>query len=1125
VVSELDSNPRIRTLAVAVEVCGEMDFEEPLSMMMEIDTGAEINLVTYHAVPMLELHGAIVSSMSETEIGWVRGATDARFMVTSYLVMDVKIAGTEDVTTLEFLVAPEHIVLEHIVIGWPSTVAWGILPRIHDIMSIQLNLGLTPSEGNTEGNISFDDVDASTIETDDFLWTEETPILGDEGPIIGYGLSDCQRAAIAVLVMRHKRVFNSEIVKGGADVEPMRVSMRTDWDPSRLLPRRHYAPAVMAAMTQELQGQIDRGVVEECSARSGSPIHMVKKESSTSGYRFCVDYSEINKSVISTPYPLPTVQTVLDSAAQAKFFAKFDLRSGYWQFPVDPDSRDILAFQFQEKVFRYTVAAMGFVDSSFHVQRVMNDLFSRHIGLGVFVYLDDIFVYAVTFDEFYLLVEETLATLDTHNLRCKGEKCEIGMEEVTVLGHIISKDGVRMSDERIAAVQNIPFPRSARELRRFLGCVNYMRRHIPDLSTITRPLSAELNNPIAAWPMASMNEAFTRTQAAVAAQLSLAHLDYSKPIVVAADASTLGVGASISNQYIDELGELIERVVAVASHAFTGAETRWKTIEQECFALVWAVLYWRVVLWGHPFILKTDHKNLTYIHKGTSSKVVRWSLVLQSFNIALEHTPGEDQEVADALSRAPLPSPHHDLASIPVFNVRTDDYSESSSVRRYGAMRVVSEDPRRMELFLACHNSTQGHHGIHRTVAEIRALDYEWPRMTRDVTGWIAECAQCQKVRGGDADVVTVPSPIGSYCIFEELSVDFIGPLPRDEVGNSYILNAVCGTTRYCELFAVEAPTAVIAAHCLLSVVSRYGCFRRIRSDRGSHFVNEIIEEFLRLFEIQSVLTLAQRPQANALVERNGGEVMRHLRAIVLDKVIRPLWSVVLPLVMRIINRSYKPSVGCTPHRLMYLSPTDLDRGMITPFRESEPITGISTDLVKSLEASHEALLDATSEFIRVEQERVARRYEEAVVTTFEVGSMVLVKYLNRPPDKLHCRWGGPFEVVSKVGNNVVIRDLTNDARHEYDASRLKPFLVAPNVDPKAIAAADLGEVDVDVVLDHRGNARQRAQLEFLVRWTDGDETWELWEGVKKLAEVDEYIRAHPGAKLNPLLGKRSTGK
>jgi transposase InsO family protein len=123
-------------------------------------------------------------------------------------------------------------------------------------------------------------------------------------------------------------------------------------------------------------------------------------------------------------------------------------------------------------------------------------------------------------------------------------------------------------------------------------------------------------------------------------------------------------------------------------------------------------------------------------------------------------------------------------------------------------------------------------------------------------------------------EVVTIPSPIASFQIFEELGIDFIGPLTRDVVGNSYIFNAVCSTTHYCELFAVEAPTAVIAAHCLLSVVARYGCFRQIRSDRGTHFVNEVIVEFLRLFEIQHVLTLAERPQANAIVERNGGEVM-----------------------------------------------------------------------------------------------------------------------------------------------------------------------------------------------------------------------------------------------------------
>ena len=350
--------------------------------------------------------------------------------------------------------------------------------------------------------------------------------------------------------------------------------------------------------------------------------------------------------------------------------------------------------------------------------------------------------------------------------------------------------------------------------------------------------------------------------------------------------------------------------------------------------------------------------------------------------------------------------------------------------------------------------------------------------------------------------------------------MDFIGPLPKDEVGNTYILNCVCSTTRYCELFPVEAATGVIAAHCLLSVVARYGCFRAVRSDRGSHFVNEVVEEFLRLFEIQAVLTLAHRPQANAIVERNGGEVMRHLRALLLDKVLRGLWSVLLPLVMRIINRSYKQSIGTTPHRAIHWAPTDLDRGLFRPMPETRPMPAMKSSYVRALELQYERLLDVTSDHILAEQEKLSQRYDGVMPTEFAEGSYALVRYDVRAPNKLYCRWEGPVEVVSRKKNVVTVRDLTSDALREYDVSRLRPFRVAPGVKVKDVAAADLGEVEVSEVLDHRGSARHRADLEFLIGWTDDEQTWESWDHVKKLAEVDRYIRAHPEAKLKSLLQK-----
>ena len=146
------------------------------------------------------------------------------------------------------------------------------------------------------------------------------------------------------------------------------------------------------------------------------------------------------------------------------------------------------------------------------------------------------------------------------------------------------------------------------------------------------------------------------------------------------------------------------------------------------------------------------------------------------------------------------------------------------------------------------------------------------------------------------------------------------------------------------ELIPTEAASAVIAGHCLQVIVARYGCFQYLRSDRGTRFVNDVITEFLRLFEMQRILTLPDRLQANSMIERNGGEVQRHLRDIVFDKRIRPIWSVVLPLVQRVLNHTFRQRIGTVPNRLLYICLPDLDRGLFEPFRASTMIPLLCSD-------------------------------------------------------------------------------------------------------------------------------------------------------------------------------------
>jgi hypothetical protein len=165
-------------------------------------------------------------------------------------------------------------------------------------------------------------------------------------------------------------------------------------------------------------------------------------------------------------------------------------------------------------------------------------IFSKYFARGIIVYVDDIVVYAESCPEFIMLLIEVLQTLIRYNLFLKREKCAFGVRELYVLGHVVSRDGIRSATERIDAVRAVPFPRNARELRRFLGMTNFMRDYIKGYSMLAKPLSQQVNIPVGEWPQREMRLAFETLKDAVSSQLSLAHLDYSVPIVVQCDAST-----------------------------------------------------------------------------------------------------------------------------------------------------------------------------------------------------------------------------------------------------------------------------------------------------------------------------------------------------------------------------------------------------------------------------------------------------------------------------------------------------------------------------------------------------------------------------------------------------------
>ena len=119
-----------------------------------------------------------------------------------------------------------------------------------------------------------------------------------------------------------------------------------------------------------------------------------------------------------------------------------------------------------------------------------------------------------------------------------------------------------------------------------------------------------------------------------------------------------------------------------------------------------------------------------------------------------------------------------------------------------------------------------------------------------------------------------------NYAIFDTLNVAYIGPFPD----KGYILVIIDTFTRWMELFWCANADAKSAADCFLSHFDRFESPNMIRSDRGSHFANELIKDFLDLCGTPHNLTLSYSKQENAIVERVNKEVIKHLRGLVFDK-------------------------------------------------------------------------------------------------------------------------------------------------------------------------------------------------------------------------------------------------
>lgn len=236
------------------------------------------------------------------------------------------------------------------------------------------------------------------------------------------------------------------------------------------------------------------------------------------------------------------IDELLEELNGAQFFSKLDLRAGYHQVLMDPDSISLTAFRTHHGHFEFLVMPFGLTNAPSTFQALMNTIFARYLRHFVLVFFDDILIFSKTWEEHMEHLELVFSLLQQNNLFLKKSKCAFATTEVSYLGHVITQNGVKVDDDKIKAITLWPRPATPRALRGFLGLTGYYRKFVKDYGIIAAPLTSLLRKNSFTWTDDS-SLAFEKLQAALSDTPVLALPDFSEPFVVECDASEAGIGA------------------------------------------------------------------------------------------------------------------------------------------------------------------------------------------------------------------------------------------------------------------------------------------------------------------------------------------------------------------------------------------------------------------------------------------------------------------------------------------------------------------------------------------------------------------------------------------------------
>ena len=383
-------------------------------------------------------------------------------------------------------------------------------------------------------------------------------------------------------------------------------------------------------------------VLEKCGlSEHAYPTFIVPKKDGR--VRWVSDFRELNKMLIRTVYGIPRVRDIMARRKKYRYFTKLDLTMYFYTYELDEESQMMCVITTPFGKYKYLRLPMGICNSPDIAQEAMERIFLDMRDDEVETFIDDIGIFSMDFDEHMDKLKTVLTRLYKNGYIVNPLKCEWAVQETDWLGYWFTPDGLKPWSKKIESILRIKEPTTLTQLRSFIGMVNYYRDMWPKRAHLLAPLTALTGCKKYIWTD-EHRTAFDALKAMIVQETCLVYPDHNKPFHIYTDASDYQLGSVIMQE---------DKPVAYFSRKLTPPQRNYTTIEKELLSVVATLREFHSILLGAELHVHTDHKNLTHTNLNTQ-RVLRWRMYCESFNPTFHYIKGEDNILADFLSRTPL---------------------------------------------------------------------------------------------------------------------------------------------------------------------------------------------------------------------------------------------------------------------------------------------------------------------------------------------------------------------------------------------------------------------------------------------------------------------------------------